>query len=82
LSNIYYESTSKLITANAYPDSLTNFLKTDYLDEIIGKAATSYQKIVYGEGAIKGIFEKDVVVTLQNAAHGVKEAREKLKRKL
>ena len=57
-------------------------MKTDYLDEIIGKAATSYQKIVYGESAIKGIFEKDVVVTLQNAAHGVKEAREKLKKKL
>lgn len=82
MSNIYYESTSKLITVNAYPDSLNNFLKTDYLDEIIGKAATSYQKIVYGESAIKGIFEKDVVVTLQNAAHGVKEAREKLKKKL
>lgn len=47
-------------------------MKSEYLDEIIGKAAVNYQKIVYGENAIRGIFEKDVVGSLQNAASGVK----------
>ena len=28
LQNIYYESVNKLVTANAYPDPLANFLST------------------------------------------------------
>ena len=38
----------------------------------MGKAASSYQKIVYSKNAIRGLFEKDVVGSLQNAAFGVK----------
>lgn len=39
LSNIYFETVNRLVTANAYPDPLANFLATDYLNEIINKAA-------------------------------------------
>jgi hypothetical protein len=46
LQGIYLNTTNKLLTANAYPDSLTNHLATDYLNEVIGKAAVVYQKLV------------------------------------
>jgi hypothetical protein len=66
---------NKLITANAYADSLTNFLSSDYLSEIIGKANVFHQKIVQNEGAIKGVFERDVIGSITEVVKGPKAAR-------
>ena len=56
LSGIYQESMNKLVTANAYADTLKNYLYSEYIDEIIGKAATYHKKIAEGETALRGVF--------------------------
>lgn len=81
LSGVYFECANKLITANAYPDSLSNFLNTEYLDSLINKASVNYSKLLENQTSLKGIFQKDVVNSLKNVASAPKEAREKLKRK-
>lgn len=42
LSGLYLEAANRPVTSNVYPDSLSNFLKTEYLDQIFTKAATNY----------------------------------------
>lgn len=82
LQNIYYESVSKLVTANAYPDPLANFLATDYLAEIIAKAAAHQQRLQAEQTALQGVFEKDVVGGLTEAVRGPKAAREVTRRRV
>jgi hypothetical protein len=66
---------NKLITANAYADTLKNYLHSDYIDEIISKAAGFHKKIVEGETALRGVFEKDVIGSLTEGIKGPKEAQ-------
>lgn len=46
LSGVYLSSTDKLLTANSFPQVLTNHLATDYLDEVFSKAADHYGRIL------------------------------------
>ena len=75
ISNIYQESLNKLITANAYADNLSNFLHSEYLDDIVGKAYNLHQKIIQTSKSIEGVFEKDVVGSITEAIKGPKAVR-------
>jgi hypothetical protein len=81
LSGIYLETANRLIVANVYPDSLTNFLKTEYLDGIISKAAVNYNQLCESQYALKGVFEKDVVDPVKNLATKAKQEHEQAKQK-
>lgn len=82
LSGIYQEATVKLVTANAYPDSLANHLATDYLDQIISKAAVHYRRIQEEEVSLKGVFEQDVVSGIKKAVEKPRAEREIAKKRL
>lgn len=75
LQNIFYDSVSKLVASNAYPDPLTNFLAGDYLNDIISKAALHHQRITQEETAVQGVFEKDVVGNITEVIRAPKAAR-------
>jgi hypothetical protein len=82
ISNIYQESLHKLITANAYPDNLNNFLHSEFLDDIVGKAYNLHQKIIQTSKSIEGVFEKDVIGSITEVAKKPKAARELAKKRL
>ncbi len=82
ISNIYQESLSKLITANAYPDNLANFLHSDYLTDLVGKAYTLHQQIIQTSKSIEGVFEKDVVESITEATKKPKAGQELARRRL
>lgn len=81
LSNIYFESTTKLIHANSFPNPLQNHLATTFLDEIMNKAASHYRIISNCANAVEGVFEKDVVEGITAQGRSPKEIREKAKLK-
>ena len=68
LSGIYAESANKLIASNVYQDSLSNYLKTDYLNDLFGKASNDFDRICRSDMALRGVFEKDIVEPLQRAS--------------
>jgi hypothetical protein len=82
LQNIYYQSVDKLVTANAYPDPLANFLATHYLADIVAKAATHHQRIQQEKSALLGVFEQEVVGGLTEAVKAPKAAREVAKKRV
>lgn len=56
LSGIYLETTNKLIKSNTYPDSLSNYLQTEYLDDLFCKATNNYDRICKSELALRDVF--------------------------
>ena len=68
LSGIYLQTTNRLIEVNTYPNSLSNYLHTEYLDELFSKAAVNYDRICKSDYAIRGIFEKDIIEPVKQVA--------------
>ena len=81
LSGIYLETANRLITAQTYSDSLSNYLHTEYIDEVFSKAAVNYDRLCRTDYAIRGIFAKDVVEPVKVVAVKAKQAHEKAKMK-
>ena len=79
LSGIYAESANKLIQSNVYPDSLSNYLQTDYLNDLFGKASQNFDRICKSDFALRGVFEKDIIEPVQKASTKAKEAHEVMK---
>ena len=82
LSGIYAQAGVKLVTSNSFPDSLSNFIRTDYLNEMIGKASTKYNELCKGETALMGVFEEDVMNPVKGMATNAKKEHERKKKKL
>lgn len=82
LQDIYQHAVGGLVTANAYPDPLGNFLNAQFLPELFTKAATHLQRIQAEQASVQGVFEKDVVVGITQAAQAPKAAREVAKKRV
>ena len=82
LQNLYYDNVAKLVASNAYPDPLANFLATDYLADVLAKAAAHHGRLQAEQGALQGVFEKEVVGGLAEAVRGPKAAREVTRRRV
>ena len=74
LSGIYLDAAKRLVKSNVYPDSLSNFLKTEYLDQIFSKAATDYNKLCQSELLLSGVFENDVIDPVKKQTTAAKES--------